>query len=84
MKIKFNSTQPPGLFRTVRGGSVEEVKGQQDSYNPMYSIFQRLRLVVQRDVEEVKFAPFNQSCIGIESDVKFKADFLVKSNFKLD
>ncbi|XP_048730582.2 nuclear envelope integral membrane protein 1-like isoform X2 [Ostrea edulis] len=79
MKIKFNSTHPPSLFKTLRGGTVEEVKGQQGSYHPLYDMLQTLRLVVQRDVEEVKFAPFNQSCIGVESNVAFKTDFLVKN-----
>lgn len=59
---------------------MEEVKGQQGSYHPLYDMLQTLRLVVQKDVEEVKFAPFNQSCIGVESNVAFKTDFLVKSN----
>lgn len=78
LKVKFNNTLPRKLM-TVRGGTVMEVEDKKDSYNLMYTVLHWLRLAAQRDVEEIPFAAFNQSCIGVHSDIGFKAELFIKS-----
>ena len=80
LKVKFNGTLPT-KFIAVKGGNEEEVQAQKHSYNLVFSILQWLRLAAQRDVEEIPFAAFNQSCIGVHSDVPFKADLFIKSKY---
>ncbi|XP_061171202.1 nuclear envelope integral membrane protein 1-like [Saccostrea echinata] len=77
--MKLNFSHVPSHFKTVRGITVQEVKDQRDSFSPVYSVLQKLRLVVQREVEEVPFIAFNQSCIGVQSDTPFTAKFLIKN-----
>lgn len=64
---------------TVRGGTVMEVEDKKGSYNLMYTVLHWLRLAAQRDMEEIPFAAFNQSCIGVNSDIGFKAELFIKS-----
>lgn len=78
LKVKFNETLP-NKFMTVRGGTVMEVEDKRGSYNLMYTVLHWLRLAVQRDVEEIPFAAFNQSCIGVYSNVGFKAELFIKN-----
>lgn len=82
LKVKFNETLP-NKFMTVRGGTVMEVEDKRGSYNLMYTVLHWLRLAVQRDVEEIPFDAFNQSCIGVYSNVRFKAELFIKSTWFL-